>query len=382
MPYFDNAATTKPLLSDMELLKMDGIWGNPSSRYYVGLKSREAIDACRDSIKLAFDAKSGDVIFTSGGTESNNLALLGIVNYLKQQNKDAIITSCIEHPSVKNVMKKLEFMGFEVIHMGVDYRGKVSIEDLEQQMDLLGNRLGLVSIQMVNSEIGTRQDLKSIGALCHKRGVLFHTDAVQGVGRYRISIDDCYIDMLSMSGHKIHALKGIGALYVRDKTLLTPIVQGGGQQYGLRSGTENVSGILSMKNSVDKVLLNPTIGVIEKMMRDGFTKKLEEAMEIPYFINNKECTNGIVSITIPKVEGTALMLLLDGEEFYVSTGSACSSNSLEASYVLRSIGLDEKSAFCTIRVSIDSSENSQDDCIRLAKVIALKSKELYDIGQG
>lgn len=382
MPYFDNAATTKPLLSDMELLKMDGIWGNPSSRYYVGLKSREAIDACRDSIKLAFDAKSGDVIFTSGGTESNNLALLGIVNYLKQQNKDAIITSCIEHPSVKNVMKKLEFMGFEVIYMGVDYRGKVSIEDLEQQMDLLGNRLGLVSIQMVNSEIGTRQDLKSIGALCHKRGVLFHTDAVQGVGRYRISIDDCYIDMLSMSGHKIHALKGIGALYVRDKTLLTPIVQGGGQQYGLRSGTENVSGILSMKNSVDKVLLNPTIGVIEKMMRDGFTKKLEEAMEIPYFINNKECTNGIVSITIPKVEGTALMLLLDGEEFYVSTGSACSSNSLEASYVLRSIGLDEKSAFCTIRVSIDSSENSQDDCTRLAKVIALKSKELYDIGQG
>lgn len=382
MPYFDNAATTKPLLSDMELLKMDGIWGNPSSRYYVGLKSREAIDACRDSIKLAFDAKSGDVIFTSGGTESNNLALLGVVNYLKQQNKDAIITSCIEHPSVKNVMKKLEFMGFEVIYMGVDYRGKVSIEDLEQQMDLLGNRLGLVSIQMVNSEIGTRQDLKSIGALCHKRGVLFHTDAVQGVGRYRISIDDCYIDMLSMSGHKIHALKGIGALYVRDKTLLTPIVQGGGQQYGLRSGTENVSGILSMKNSVDKVLLNPTIGVIEKMMRDGFTKKLEEAMEIPYFINNKECTNGIVSITIPKVEGTALMLLLDGEEFYVSTGSACSSNSLEASYVLRSIGLDEKSAFCTIRVSIDSSENSQDDCTRLAKVIALKSKELYDIGQG
>lgn len=382
MPYFDNAATTRPFMSGIRLLGVGDIWGNPSSRHCAGLKSREAIDECRDSIKSALDVKNGDIIFTSGGTESNNLALFGIVDYLKQQNKDAIITSCIEHPSVKNVMKKLEAMGFEVIYMGVDYRGKVSIEDLEQQMDLLGNRLGLVSIQMVNSEIGTKQDLESIGALCHKRGVLFHTDAVQGVGRYRISIDDCYIDMLSMSGHKIHALKGIGTLYVRDKAFLTPIVQGGGQQYGLRSGTENVPGILSMKSSVDKVLLNPGIGVIEKMMRDGFTKKLEEAMEIPYFINNKECTNGIVSITIPKVEGTALMLLLDGEEFYVSTGSACSSNSLEASYVLRSIGLDEKAAFCTIRVSIDHFTNIQDDCTRLARMIALKSKELYDIGQG
>lgn len=382
MPYFDNAATTRPFMSGIRLLGVGDIWGNPSSRHCAGLKSREAIDECRDSIKSALDAKSGDIIFTSGGTESNNLALFGVADYLKQQNKDAIITSCIEHPSVKNVMKKLETMGFEVIYMGVDYRGRVGIDDLEQQMDLLGNRLGLVSIQMVNSEIGTRQDLKSIGALCHKRGVLFHTDAVQGVGRYKISIDDYYIDMLSMSGHKIHALKGVGALYVRDKSLLTSIIQGGGQQYGLRSGTENVPGILSIKNSVNEVLLSPGFGVVEKMMRNDFTKKLEEAMEIPYFINNKECTNGIVSITIPKVEGTALMLLLDGEEFYVSTGSACSSNSLEASYVLRSIGLDEKSAFCTIRVSIDPSENSQDDCTRLAKVIALKSKELYDIGQG
>lgn len=382
MPYFDNAATTRPLMSAMKLLGMDFTWGNPSSRHHVGLKSRETIDKCRDSIKSALGAKNGDIIFTSGGTESNNLALFGIVDYLKQQNKDAVITSCIEHPSVKNVMKKLEAMGFEVIYMGVDYRGKVSIEDLEYQMDLLGNRLGLVSIQMVNSEIGTKQDLESIGASCHKRGVLFHTDAVQGVGRYRISIDDCYIDMLSMSGHKIHAFKGVGVLYVRDKTLLTPIIQGGGQQYGLRSGTENVLGILSMKNSVDEVLLNPEVSVIEKMMRDGFTKKLEEAMKIPYFINNKECTNGIVSITIPKVEGTALMMLLDNDGFCVSTGSACSSNSLEASYVLKSIGLDKKTVFCTIRVSIDPFENSSDDCIRLANAIVQRSKELYDIGQG
>lgn len=379
MIYLDHAATTVLEQSASEYMSHIKNCGNPSSIHNMGKKARKIIDSTKELIKRYFRASEGDVIFTSGGTESNNLAILGIAEYLKRIDKTTIITSKIEHLSVLNVCKELENKGFHVIYVPVCYDGRVDIEELDKIMFRYRDTLGLVSIQIINSEIGTCQNIEDIGFLCNEYSAIFHTDAVQAVSQMNINIDKCHIDMMSISGHKIGTPMGIGALYVRDKSLLSPIMFGGGQEYGLRSGTENLIGISAMAG-VFTYLQGALVENQEKVnsIRTYMIEKIDEYMTIPYYINCSDGNNHLISLTIPKVEGTSLMLMLNENGICVSTGSACSAKKLEASYVLKSIGVDDKDAICTIRISL-SHHNTKKEVEIAAKKIAELSTKLYGL---
>lgn len=379
MIYLDNAATTpiEPLAT--EYMHYISVCGNPSSIHHMGKNGRKLIDATKEFMKAYFNASDGDIIFTSGGTEANNIALLGIADYLKKTGKTTIITSKIEHLSVLNVCKELEDRGFHVIYMPVCYDGRIDIEELDKIMCQNHETLGMVSIQSINSEIGTKQIIEDIGFLCDEHGVIFHTDAVQAVGQMKIDIDKCHIDMMSISGHKIGASMGIGALYVRNKAVLSPIMFGGGQEYGLRSGTENLIGISAMAGAFDNLHRNFYKNQeIVARLKAYMIQKVDEYMTIPYYVNCLDSSNHIISLTIPKVEGNSLMLMLNENGVCVSTGSACSSNKLEASYVLKAIGIDEHEAICTIRISL-SHHNLKDEVEFAARKIGELSKKLYEL---
>lgn len=379
MIYLDHAATTliEPLAA--EFMHYISVCGNPSSTHQRGKNGRKLIDTTKDLIKTYFNTSNGDIIFTSCGTESNNLAILGIAEHLKKIGKTTIITSKIEHLSVLNVCKELEKRGFHVIYMPVCYDGRVDIEELDKIMCQNHDTLGLVSIQSVNSELGTKQNIEDIGFLCNEHGVIFHTDAVQAVGQVKIDVDKCHIDMMSISGHKIGTPMGIGALYVRDRTLLSPILFGGGQEYGLRSGTENLIGIAAMAGAFAN-LQNSFDQNQEKVssLRAYMIEKIHENMIVPYYINCLDGSNYLISLTIPKVEGNALLLMLNEIGICVSTGSACSSNKLESSYVLKAIGIDEREAICTIRISL-SHHNTKEEIEIAARMIAELSAKLYNL---
>lgn len=377
MIYLDNAATT-PLLTHQqdELYEILNNFGNPSSFHTAGQIVKKVINFVKRDLLDMLWAKGGDIIFTSGGTESNNLAILGVADHLRSINRMTIITSCIEHPSVLNTCKHMESIGFNVIYMPVQEDGRIDIEELDNVMRNNRDTLGLVTIQTVNSEIGAIQNVADIGLLCEEYGALFHTDAVQAVGHIDINVDDWNIDMLSISGHKIYTPKGIGALYVRNKEILKPILYGGGQQYGLRPGTENTFGIALLGESVRR-LGSGQYKERSLLANSSFMiRELEEYMKIPYSINCPDGCSHIISLTIPKVEGNSLMLMLSENGVCVSTGSACSSGSLEASYVLKAIGLSDKDAICTIRISL-SHITSQTELSEAARLIGELSYKLY-----
>lgn len=377
MIYLDNAATT-PLLTHQqdELYEILNNFGNPSSFHTAGQTVKKVINFVKRDLLDMLWAKGGDIIFTSGGTESNNLAILGVADHLRSINRMTIITSCIEHPSVLNTCKHMESIGFNVIYMPVQEDGRIDIEELDNVMRNNRDTLGLVTIQTVNSEIGAIQNVADIGFLCEEYGALFHTDAVQAVGHIDINVDDWNIDMLSISGHKIYTPKGIGALYVRNKEILKPILYGGGQQYGLRPGTENTFGIALLGESVRR-LGSGQYKERSLLANSSFMiRELEEYMKIPYSINCPDGCGHIISLTIPKVEGNSLMLMLSENGVCVSTGSACSSGSLEASYVLKAIGLSDKDAICTIRISL-SHITSQTELSESARLIGELSYKLY-----
>ena len=377
MIYLDNAATT-PLLTHQqdELYEILNNFGNPSSFHTAGQTVKKVINFVKRDLLDMLWAKGGDIIFTSGGTESNNLAILGVADHLRSINRMTIITSCIEHPSVLNTCKHMESIGFNVIYMPVQEDGRIDIEELDNVMCNNRDTLGLVTIQTVNSEIGAIQNVADIGFLCEEYGALFHTDAVQAVGHIDINVDDWNIDMLSISGHKIYTPKGIGALYVRNKEILKPILYGGGQQYGLRPGTENTFGIALLGESVRR-LGSGQYKERSLLANSSFMiRELEEYMKIPYSINCPDGCSHIISLTIPKVEGNSLMLMLSENGVCVSTGSACSSGSLEASYVLKAIGLSDKDAICTIRISL-SHITSQTELSEAARLIGELSYKLY-----
>lgn len=379
MIYLDNAATTSIEPMAAEFMHYISVCGNPSSIHRMGKNGRKLIDTAKELIKAYFNTSEGDIIFTSGGTEANNLAILGIAEYLKKIGKTTIITSKIEHLSVLNVCKELENRGFHVIYMPVCYDGRIDIEELDKIMCQNHDTLGLVSIQSVNSEIGTKQNIEDIGFLCTEYGALFHTDAVQAINQMKIDIDKCHIDMMSISGHKIGTPMGIGALYVRDKTLLSPIMFGGGQEYGLRSGTENLIGISAMAGAF--YYLQSAFDVNQKIitsLRAYMIEKIDEHMTVPYYINCFDGSNHLISLTIPKVEGNSLMLMLNENGICVSTGSACSANKLESSYVLKAIGIDDKEAICTIRISL-SHHNTNEEIEIAARKIAELSAKLYEL---
>lgn len=383
MIYLDNAATTSISYSVKEAMRqaMD-LYGNPSSSHAMGMQARKMVESVRQKILDFLGAKSGTVIFTSGGSEANTLAIYGVRDYLKRAGRMTIITSRIEHPSVLNVCAEMERLGFHVIYMPVCRDGRIDIEELDSMMHEHKDDLGLVSIQTVNSEIGTVQCVSDIGDLCEEYGVLFHTDAVQAVGHVPVNVVKNKIHLLSMSGHKFYTPKGIGALYVSDTALLSPVIYGGSQEFGLRSGTENTIGIAALGAAIENVdLLFPIWkGQIERL-HTLFIQELENQMTIPYSING--CVDGgnIISLTIPKVEGKALMLMLNQNDICVSTGSACHAASLKPSDVLMAIGLSEQDAVCTIRISFSVDTTEQDIAIAVKKIAELSAR-LYVFSQG
>ena len=383
MIYLDYAASS-PLLGEVKHRIFDilAIYGNPSSTHAAGAEARKIIDDAKKNLLDFLGAKEGDIIFTSGGTEANNLAILGLEDYLRKSGKTTIVTSKIEHPSVLKAYEHLEGKGFNVIYMPVHEDGRVDIEDLHMVIEANMSTLGLISIQTVNSEIGTVQNIEDIGGLCRDYDILFHTDAVQGVGHVPIDVEKCYIDLLSMSGHKLGTPKGVGALYVRYKKALSPLVYGGGQEYGLRSGTENVLGIAALDTAIScwRNWVNSCINYV-KIMRPEIADGLTECMKVPFFINNEDSGGHIISLTIPKVEGSSLALLLNEAGICVSTGSACSSGNLEPSYVLRAIGLSDKDAVCTIRISYSPYFSLTSDIFKAIQKIAELSKQLYELAE-
>lgn len=373
MIYLDNAATTRisQYAFEKSLWALHDFYGNPSSLHKAGTAAAKAVDNARTQIAKYIRANPDEVVFTAGGSEADNLALRGMAPYLKEIGKTTIITSMIEHHAVLNTCAALEKDGFTVIYMPVDVDGRVDIEELDRIMQKFKDTLGMVSIMAVNNEIGSIQLIDDIGDLCQEYGVIFMTDAVQALGHIPLDVNKSHIDLMAMSGHKINAMKGVGALYVRRGLKISPIITGGGQEYHLRAGTENVPGIVSMGAAIEDLSKNETMEYREGVYRDlrkAFLAELDR-LGVEYRVNVDGGVPGIISLMLPHCESEAMLLLLNEKDVCVSAGSACTAGSLDPSHVLKALCLDDHEASCTIRISMGIN-NSTDDILKAAQAIS------------
>ncbi len=348
--YLDYAATT-PIREEV-LLEMlpyfSEKYGNPGSFHSKGLEAKNALDNARQEIASLLNCSTKEIIFTSGGTESINLAIKGIA--LANKEKNHIITSKIEHPAVLNSCAYLEEIGFKVSYLDVDKYGKVNPKDVENSIN---ERTSLVSIMYANNEIGTIEPIKEIAEICKKKGVLFHTDACQAAGCLNLDIKYLGVDLLTINGSKIYGPKGIGMLYLREGIEIVPLVHGGGQESRLRSGTENVPYIVGFAKALEIAQKNKDKENARlSELRDYLIAKL---LKIPKSRLNGHSTERLpnnVNISFMDVEGEAMLLYLNEMNIYASTGSACASKSLEPSHVLRAIGLSYEGAHGSIRFTL------------------------------
>jgi len=349
--YLDNATTTALDSEVLEAMRPYFLewYGSPTHEYghAFGMKAREALEESREVVARSIGANPQEVIFTSGGTESNNLAIKGSV--LAKREKLHLITSKIEHTSVLNVVQSIEGREhFPVSYLNVDGEGFI---DLEQLKNEVREETLLVSVQHANQEIGTIQDVKEIGKICHEKGVLFHVDAVQSFTRVPINVKQMNIDLLTLSAHKIHGPKGIGALYVREGLKLKPLIEGGYHEFGLRSGTENIPGAVGLAKAI-KIVEEGQLEHV-KRLRDYLIERL---LQIPHTRLNgprgdtRLCNN--VNITFRFVEGESVLLHLDMRSIIVTTGSACFSKTLEPSHIILALGLKHEDAHGSVRFSL------------------------------
>ncbi|MFA5485024.1 MAG: cysteine desulfurase family protein [Candidatus Pacearchaeota archaeon] len=344
--YLDNAATTKIDRKVIdEIIKFnEGHYANPSSQYKIAKEVKEKIDEARKKIAKYINADSEEIIFTSGATESNNFAIKGLT--LAHPEKKHIVVSCIEHPSIINTCKVLEKKGYEVDYIRVNEDGIVDISEIKKKIrkDTL-----VVSVMWVNNEIGTIQPIKEIGEICKEKEVYFHSDIVQGFKKIPLNVKELNVDLLSVSGHKFNAPKGIGFLYIKLGTRIKRFVDGGEQEFKLRAGTENILGIIGLSKALD---LDLEIERVKKN-RDYILERLKEIKKIKINGSIEKRIYNNINVSFYGIEGESLMLLLDKDSIYVSTGSACSSYNLEESYVLRAINVDELYTHGSIRISLD-----------------------------
>lgn len=363
--YLDNAATTQvdPLVLKEMLGYFDKDYGNPSSSHKMGQIAEEAVEKSRKIIAQAIGAETDEIVFTSGGTESNNFAIKAIAFANKDKGRH-IITTKIEHKSVTEVCEWLKDQGFKISYLDVDKKGFVSASDLEKAIT---DETILVSIIHGQNEIGTIQDLGALARVCKKHNLYFHTDACQSFTKTEIDVKKQLLDLISLNGHKIHGPKGVGALYVRKGTEMGPWQQGGGQERDLRSGTLNVPGIVGLAKAVavaeDKQI---------EYIRDLKTRLVEGLKKISDIkINGPEDEKGlchILSVSFLGIEGEAIVGSLDLEGIYAATGSACASESLEPSPTLLAIGLSPKEVNGTVRFSL-SRFNTQAEIDKLLKIL-------------
>ncbi|MBU5678772.1 MAG: cysteine desulfurase [Candidatus Aenigmarchaeota archaeon] len=354
--YLDHAATTPIAKEVLEAIKpfFNKKFGNASSLHSFGREAREAIEHARDIIKKKANAKDHELIFTSGGTEANNFAIKGIAFANRKKGKH-IITTKIEHDCVLNACKWLEKQGFEVTYLNVDKEGFINLNELE---DKIRKDTILVSVIHGNNEIGTIQDLESIGRICKEHEVYFHTDACQSFTKTKIPME--YVDLITINAHKIYGPKGIGGLFIRKDVKIDPLLHGGGHEFGLRSGTENVASIvgfgkaveIARKEHVDKMQ------ALNKMLIKGALEIEETRLNGPLPGEKRLCNNA--NISFKWIEGEAIVLRLDSFGIAASTGSACSSRSLEPSHVLLAIGLTPEDAHGSVRFSV-GKENTKEE---------------------
>ena len=357
--YADNAATTK--LSSVALEAMlpwlEVGYGNPSSVYRIGRDARRALDGSRDQVAQAIGAKSEEIVFTGSGTESNNWALRGICERLQDKGKH-IITTMIEHHAIGHTIEDLEKQGFEVTVLPVDKHGMVSPHVVRAAIrpDTI-----LITIMFANNEIGTIQPIAAIGDIARAQGVLFHTDAVQAVGHIPIDVAQLKIDLLSLSAHKFRGPKGVGALYVRKGVTLPPFITGGGQEKGRRAGTENVPGIIGMAAALKDAVQNMEQNLLYVTeLRDKLIAGMLQIPAVRLTGHPEIRLPGNASFSIACIEGEALILMLDAAGIAASSGSACSSGSLDPSHVLLSIGLSHESAHGSVRLSLGEETTEAD----------------------
>lgn len=359
--YLDNAATTyvsSEVLSEM-LPCFNAIYGNSNSVHAFGREASAIVDRARDRIAHAINAeKANEIYFTSGGTEADNWAIIGLAHAYANKGKH-IITSKIEHHAVLDACKKLEEEGYEVTYLNVDSTGLVNMVDL---IHAIRKDTTLISVMAVNNEVGTIQNIKAIAKIAHDYDIVFHTDAVQAIGAIRLDVKDMEIDAMTMSAHKINGPKGVGCLYLKNGIKIEPLVVGGSQERGLRGGTLNVPAIAGFGKAVEIAVRDIVVNQQKlRSIREYFVR--EVLGKIDYVTVNghpHQKVNGILNLSFEMVDNESLLMLLDMEGVAVSTGSACTSNSIEPSHVLKAMGLDEQAVNGSIRFSFGKNISKSD----------------------
>jgi cysteine desulfurase len=350
--YSDNAATTKMSKTAMDTMfsMLEEVYGNPSSLHTAGQTARERLEEARKTVADCLNADEREIYFTSGGSEADNQAIISAAKAGERKGKKHIISTKIEHHAVLHTLERLEKQGFEVTLLDVGRDGIVKVPDLEAA---IRPDTALVTVMFANNEIGTIQPVAEIGNICRSKGIIFHTDAVQAAGHLHIDVKAMNIDMLSLSAHKFHGPKGVGALYARKGTALTSIIDGGAQERGKRAGTENVPAIVSMAAAFKEACgnIDKNAGYVIAM-RDRLIAGLEK---IPHSVVNGDRENRLpnnVNMCFEGIEGESLLLMLDAKGIEASSGSACTSGSLDPSHVLLALGLPHEVAHGSLRLSL------------------------------
>lgn len=350
--YVDNAATTAMSRTAIEAMMpyLDKVYGNPSSLHTVGQVAKEALESARERIAKCLNCEAREIYFTSGGSEADNQAIRSAAFFGAKKGKKHIITSAFEHHAVLHTLKKLEKEGFEVTYLPVHSDGLIKAEEVEAA---IRPDTALVTIMYANNEVGTIEPIEEIGRVCKEKGVTFHTDAVQAVGHLKIDVKAQNIDMLSLSAHKFHGSKGVGALYCRRGVPLASHIEGGAQERNKRAGTENIPAIMSMAAALEEALKNLDENTKrELILRD---KLIDGLTKIPHSKLNghrSKRLSGNVNICFEGIEGESLLLLLDSKGICASSGSACTSGSLDPSHVLLALGLKHEVAHGSLRLSL------------------------------
>ena len=373
--YFDNSATTRvksEVLNEM-LPYYKNEYGNPSSMYTIGRSAKRAIEEARKKVAKLINAKPSEIYFTAGGSESDNTSLKGIA-YKYREKGNHIITTKIEHPAILNSCKELEKQGFQITYLKVDNEGFIDLQELEKSIT---EKTILISIMFANNEIGTIQPIKTIAKIAHSKNVIFHTDAVQACGNVPIDVEDMDIDMLSISGHKIHGPKGVGVLYVKNGIDFENLIDGGHQEKGKRAGTENVAGIVGIGKACELAERGITthIRYLQKL-RDYYILEIER--RIPNVLLNGPRQNrlpGNANFSFPGIEGNTILLKLDQSGISASSASACSTGNPKPSHVLTAIGRDEQTAKAAIRITFGEDNTIEDVDFLINKIEKIISQK-------
>lgn len=381
--YFDNAATTPMRQEVVQAMSVfySEVWGNPSSLHMPGQRARRAVEEARNAVAAALGADPKEIYFTSGGTESNNLAIRGVAQALRDRGRH-IVTSSIEHHAVLNVCHALENEGFEVTYLPVDRSG---ILDLDALREGIRQDTVLVSIMLANNEVGTIQPLSQVAEITRERGIPLHTDACQAVGKMPVNAEELGADLLSLAAHKFYGPKGQGALYVRRGTKIMPILQGGHQERRLRPGTENLPGTVGLASAIRLAIVDLAVESARvAALRDRLEQEVRARVrDVSFNGHRKLRIPSIANMSFASMEGETLLLALDMRGISVSTGSACNAGSTEPSHVLRAMGLDWSLAQGSLRFSLGrhNTEAEVDEVVHALSEVVAQLREIAPASQ-